>query len=171
MTGSGIFIISAISIVAILVALKQPGGCLRYSFLRGALYLAWIVPQLAGLNADIMTPEDGLFWLVTMTVLCRASLVGCVSEQYVTGASGEKAAASEGSLSRCLRRSDGPSTERRPHSGLGFGAARTWSRPATRDRPCPSKQRRPALRTCSTSNRFPSRPHLSGQYSGVRCLN
>jgi len=77
MTELGIVIIAAISITAIFAALRQPGGCLRYSFLCGALYLAWIVPQLSGLDSEIMTPDDGLLWLVVMVVLCLgASLIG-----------------------------------------------------------------------------------------------
>jgi hypothetical protein len=77
MTELGIVIIAAISITAIFAALRQPGGCLRYSFLCSALYLAWIVPQLSGLDSEIMTPDDGLLWLVVMVVLCLgASLIG-----------------------------------------------------------------------------------------------
>jgi hypothetical protein len=77
MTELGIVIIAAISIAAIVAALRQPGGCLRYSFLCGALYLTWIVPQLSGLDSEITIPADGLLWLVIMVVLCLgASLIG-----------------------------------------------------------------------------------------------
>jgi len=77
MTEFGIAATVAISIAAIVVALRMPGGCLRYSFLCSALYLAWVVPQVAALRVDDATPQDGLFWLVIMVVLCLgASLVG-----------------------------------------------------------------------------------------------
>jgi hypothetical protein len=77
MTEMGIAAAAAISIAAIVAALRMPGGCIRYSFLCGALYLAWVVPQAAALSVDGATSTDGLFWLVVMVVLCLgASLVG-----------------------------------------------------------------------------------------------
>jgi hypothetical protein len=77
MTDIGIAVSAVICIAAIVVALRMHGGCLRYSFLCGALYLAWVVPQAAALSVDSATPVDGLFWLVVMVVLCLgASLVG-----------------------------------------------------------------------------------------------
>ena len=76
MTGLGIAVTVVISIAAVLMAIQRPGGCLRYSFLCGTLYLAWIVPQLIALDTE-STPEDGLFWLVVMVALCLgASLFG-----------------------------------------------------------------------------------------------
>jgi len=60
-----------------IIALGQQGGCLRFSFLCGVLYLAWVVPQLLALHADVVTPEMGLSWLGAMVVLClAASLIG-----------------------------------------------------------------------------------------------
>jgi hypothetical protein len=77
MISFGIIIIATISIAAIAAALQQPGGCLRYSFLCGALYLTWVVPQLSGLNSEITTPTDGMLWLTIVIVLCLgASLMG-----------------------------------------------------------------------------------------------
>ena len=76
MTGLGIAVTVVISMAAVLMAIQRPGGCLRYSFLCGTLYLAWIVPQLIALDTE-STPEDGLFWLVVMVALCLgASLFG-----------------------------------------------------------------------------------------------
>jgi hypothetical protein len=72
-----IIMVAAISVAAIIGALRRPGGCLRYPFLCGALYLTWIVPNLVGLSGDVTTPEGGFTWLAIMVVLClAASLVG-----------------------------------------------------------------------------------------------
>jgi hypothetical protein len=77
MTELAIAMVALVSVAAIVVSLRQSGGCLRYPFLFGTLYLAWIAPQLAGLGADGATPPGGLFWLVVMVVLgLGASLIG-----------------------------------------------------------------------------------------------
>lgn len=78
MTEVSILATAVMAVAAMIGALKRPGGCLRYSFLCGALYLAWIVPQLVGLSAgEFLTPENGFLWLSIMVVLCLgASLVG-----------------------------------------------------------------------------------------------
>jgi hypothetical protein len=76
-TELGIAFTALVSVVAIVGALRRPGGCLRFSFLCAVLYLAWVVPQLWALSVDDTIPREGLSWLVIMVALCLcASLLG-----------------------------------------------------------------------------------------------
>jgi hypothetical protein len=77
MTELGIALVALIAVGVIVVDLKRPGRCLRYSFLCAALYLTWVAPQLAALSLDVTMPKDGLLWLVIMAVLgLGLSLIG-----------------------------------------------------------------------------------------------
>lgn len=70
-------LIACIAIGAMGFALRRPGGPLRYPFLCGAVYLAWVFPQLSAISVESRLPEGGVLWLSIMVLVCLlASLFG-----------------------------------------------------------------------------------------------